>query len=226
MALCWWFCFMFKSFKFWLHGFLLFWNEGRLNEEVVGMLKELGWVQVDYNSFQERWMKNNYDIIEVNKSLFIFCWRFHYSPASKTYKTFFGFLFNKNSKVFTLDGEHNQRHNSQVVYSLDSKIILKLEKWQWMKTCQKLESQMISQAIKWMKAIYRESFFAMADGIMGKVGYVYQASNFYFGKFFDSILHDAKRRKTSLVLRDKCWKKIVGFQTVKNFVGWQRISWK
>jgi len=46
------------------------------------------------------------------------------------------------------------------------------------------ESQMVSQTIKWLKKEYPEKLFlyTMADGIMGKVGYVYQASNAYFGE--------------------------------------------
>ena len=43
-------------------------------------------------------------------------------------------------------------------------------------------SQMISKTIRWMKDNTDCLFlYTLADGIMGKVGYVYQASNFYFG---------------------------------------------
>jgi hypothetical protein len=45
------------------------------------------------------------------------------------------------------------------------------------------ESQMLSATIKWMKKNTNCLFlYTMADGIMGKCGYVYQASNFYFGE--------------------------------------------
>ena len=45
------------------------------------------------------------------------------------------------------------------------------------------ESQMISATIRWMKQNTDCLFlYTMADGIMGKCGYVYQASNFYFGE--------------------------------------------
>ena len=44
-------------------------------------------------------------------------------------------------------------------------------------------SQMISATIRWMKENTDRLFlYTMADGIMGKCGYVYQASNFYFGE--------------------------------------------
>jgi hypothetical protein len=47
------------------------------------------------------------------------------------------------------------------------------------------ESQMLSAVIKWMKKNLPEKKFlyTWADGIVGKVGYVYQGSNFYYGQF-------------------------------------------
>lgn len=47
------------------------------------------------------------------------------------------------------------------------------------------ESQMLSQLVKWLKRNHPEIkiLFTWADGMLGKVGYVYQASNFiYTGK--------------------------------------------
>jgi hypothetical protein len=48
------------------------------------------------------------------------------------------------------------------------------------------ETQMISQLIKWIKKNRPEVLFlyTLADGIMGKCGYVYQAANFYYGGGF------------------------------------------
>ena len=47
------------------------------------------------------------------------------------------------------------------------------------------ESQMISSVVRWMKQNLPEKKFlyTWADGIVGKVGYVYQASNFQYGGF-------------------------------------------
>lgn len=47
------------------------------------------------------------------------------------------------------------------------------------------ESQMISAVIKWMKTNTPEKLFlyTWADGIVGKVGYVYQSANFCYGGF-------------------------------------------
>lgn len=44
-------------------------------------------------------------------------------------------------------------------------------------------SQMVSAAIRWMRKNTDCLFlYTMADGIFGKVGYIYQASNFWFGE--------------------------------------------
>lgn len=50
-------------------------------------------------------------------------------------------------------------------------------------------SQMVSAVIKWIKENTDCKFlYTMADGIMGKCGFVYQASNFYYGeKYFTSV---------------------------------------
>ena len=47
------------------------------------------------------------------------------------------------------------------------------------------ESQMLSAVIKWMKKKLPERLFlyTWADGIVGKVGYVYQSANFLYGGF-------------------------------------------
>ena len=47
------------------------------------------------------------------------------------------------------------------------------------------ESQMLAQVVRWMKKNLPEKKFlyTWADGIVGKAGYVYQGSNFYYGQF-------------------------------------------
>ena len=47
------------------------------------------------------------------------------------------------------------------------------------------ESQMLSAVIQWIKKNLPERLFlyTWADGIVGKVGYVYQSANFYYGGF-------------------------------------------
>lgn len=53
-------------------------------------------------------------------------------------------------------------------------------------------SQIISVLIKWLKQNTNYQFlYTLADGIMGKCGYVYQASNFkYLGSFKTSVYRD------------------------------------
>ena len=55
-------------------------------------------------------------------------------------------------------------------------------------------SIVISKLVKWMKENTECKFlYTLADGIMGKAGYVYQASNFvYIGKFKTQVYMDTK----------------------------------
>ena len=55
-------------------------------------------------------------------------------------------------------------------------------------------SQIISTLIKWIKANTEVLFlYTLADGIMGKCGFVYQASNFkYIGKFKTTVYFDTE----------------------------------
>jgi hypothetical protein len=72
------------------------------------------------------------------------------------------------------------------------------------------ESQMISAAIKWMKVNCPEKLFlyTMADGIMGKCGYVYQAANFYYGGKYTTqvyLMENGEKlhpRSTKEILKD------------------------
>ena len=47
------------------------------------------------------------------------------------------------------------------------------------------ESQMLSQCVKWLKKNHKEVqvLFTWADGMLGKAGYVYQASNFIYAGY-------------------------------------------
>lgn len=55
-------------------------------------------------------------------------------------------------------------------------------------------SKIMSTLVKWLKANTEYNFlYTLADGIMGKCGYVYQASNFkYIGSFKTSVYRDVK----------------------------------
>lgn len=58
-------------------------------------------------------------------------------------------------------------------------------------------SQIMATLVKWIKRHTNYKFlYTLADGIMGKVGYVYQASNFtYIGNFWTSVYMDNKTRE-------------------------------
>lgn len=134
-------------------------------------------------------MKNNYDIFEINKEVATsFVEEYHYSPIMpKLTKHFLGFYLNKELKgILTLGWGTQPKHTIRKLFpSLDSKDYFEIGKMAMDEDMPRnSESQMISQAIKWMKKNLPEKRFlyTMADGIMGKVGYVYQASNFYFGE--------------------------------------------
>jgi hypothetical protein len=57
------------------------------------------------------------------------------------------------------------------------------------------ESQMISSVVRWIKNNLPEKKFlyTWADGIVGKVGYVYQASNFMYGGFIWTDIYISPR---------------------------------
>lgn len=53
------------------------------------------------------------------------------------------------------------------------------------------ESQMLSQHVKWMKINLPEIkvLFTWADGMVGKVGYVYQGSNFIYAGYSGGAMY-------------------------------------
>ena len=136
-------------------------------------------------------MKNNYDILEVNKEVATsFVETFHYSPVMpRLTKHFLGFYLNQELKGILTLGWGTQPLGTirKLFPTLESKDYFEIGKMAMDEDMPRnSESQMISQAIKWMKVNLpeRKFLYTMADGIMGKVGYVYQASNFYFGESF------------------------------------------
>lgn len=52
-------------------------------------------------------------------------------------------------------------------------------------------TQFMSAVIKWIKTNHPQKLFlySMADGIVGRVGYIYQASNFYYGGYFNTPIY-------------------------------------
>lgn len=133
-------------------------------------------------------MKYEYTILEVNRYIATeFVQKFHYSPVMpKLTKHFLGFfLENKLVGILTLGwGTQPRQTINKLFPGLESKDYYEIGKMCFDDALPKnSESQAISLTIKWMKKHCPEKKFlyTMADGIMGKCGYVYQASNFYFG---------------------------------------------
>jgi len=137
-------------------------------------------------------MKFPYKIVPLSKDVAtIFIQKYHYSPVMpRLTKKFLGFsLDDKLVGVLTLGwGTQPLQTINKMFPGLKSKDYYEIGK---MCLIPKLNgtkgagSQMISATIRWMKENTDRLFlYTMADGIMGKCGYVYQASNFYFGEAY------------------------------------------
>ena len=137
-------------------------------------------------------MKFPYKIVPLSKDVAtIFIQKYHYSPVMpRLTKKFLGFsLDDKLVGVLTLGwGTQPRQTINKMFPGLESKDYYEIGKM-----CLSPElngtkgagSQMVSATIRWMKKNTDSLFlYTMADGIMGKCGYVYQASNFYFGEAY------------------------------------------
>ena len=135
--------------------------------------------------------------------------KYHYSPVMPGItKYYLGlFLDNKLKGVLTLGWGTKPRHTFNKMFPevgvLDTddndEFLHDINDWYYEigKMCLSDDlnknkiagSQMVSAVIKWIKENTDCKFlYTMADGIMGKCGFVYQASNFYFGeKYFTSV---------------------------------------
>ena len=133
-------------------------------------------------------MKFNFEVREIHKIIATdFVQKYHYSPVMpKLTKHFLGFFLEDDLKgVLTLGwGTQPRQTINKMFPGLESKDYYEIGKMCMDEEMPKnSESQMISATIKWMRKNTKCLFlYTMADGIMGKCGYVYQASNFYFGE--------------------------------------------
>lgn len=131
-----------------------------------------------------------FDIKEIDKEDALRMIRqYHYSNTlPKLNRHFLGFFLGEELVgVVTLGWGTRPRHTIQRMFpSLDTKDYLEIGRM-----CMKdemprnSESQMLSQLVKWMKKNLPEIkvLFTWADGMVGKVGYVYQASNFIYAGY-------------------------------------------
>ena len=135
-------------------------------------------------------MKLQYTIKEITREETIeMVQKYHYSNMlpriNKHYVGFF--LKDELVGVVTLGWGTRPKHTIQKLFpSLDTKDYYEIGRMCMTEEMQKnSESQMLSQLVKWIKANLPEVkvLFTWADGMLGKCGYVYQASNFIYAGF-------------------------------------------
>lgn len=132
----------------------------------------------------------NLELKEYNKVVCIdFIQKYHYSPVMpKLTKHYLGLFSNKNlAGVLTLGwGTQPLQTINKLFPGMVSKDYYEIGKM-----CihpdmpPNTGSQFVSLVKKWMKQNTEcKMLYTLADGIVGKIGYVYQASNFYYGGHF------------------------------------------
>ncbi len=131
-----------------------------------------------------------FDIKEITKDQALeMIQKYHYSNTlPKLNKHFVGFyLDGELVGVVTLGWGTRPRHTIQRIFpSLDTKDYFEIGRMCMTEEMPRnSESQMISQLVKWLKDNKPEIkiLFTWADGMVGKVGYVYQASNFIYAGY-------------------------------------------
>ena len=135
-----------------------------------------------------------FDIKEISKEEVLkMIQKYHYSNTlPKINKYFLGFFLDKELVgVVTLGWGTRPRHTIQRIFpSLDTKYYLEIGRMCMTEEMPRnSESQMLSQLVKWLKKHLPELkvLFTWADGMVGKVGYVYQASNFIYAGLSDAV---------------------------------------
>lgn len=131
-----------------------------------------------------------YDIKEISREQALdMIQKYHYSNTlPKINKHFVGFfLGGVLVGVVTLGWGTRPKHTIQRIFpSLDTKDYLEIGRMCMLDEMPRnSESQMISQLVKWIKRELPDLkiLFTWADGMVGKVGYVYQASNFIYAGY-------------------------------------------
>ena len=134
-------------------------------------------------------MKYNFQVNEIpKKELVEFVQTYHYSPVfPKLTKHWLGIYDESYNLVgcLTLGWGTQPKQTIQKLFpELDTKDYLEIGKMCMSDEMPRnSETQMLKAVVEWIKQ-YRNDvslLYTMADGIMGKVGYVYQAFNFKYG---------------------------------------------
>ena len=170
--------------------------------------------------------KVDYDLKPLSKELAIdFIQTHHYSPMMpKLTKHYLGcFLDGELVGVLTLGwGTQPRQTINKMFTGLESK-----HYWEIGKMCMtdemptNSESQMIKKAVRWIKDNCPDVLFlyTMADGIMGKCGYVYQASNFLYGGTFYTQVYEINGEK----VHPRATRKLC--EENAKFSGKERVFW-
>lgn len=131
-----------------------------------------------------------YDLKEISKENALeMIQAYHYSNTPpKLNKYFIGFyLAERLVGVVTLGWGTRPLHTIQRIFpSLTTADYLEIGRMCMTEDMPRnSESQMLSHLVKWLKANHPEIkiLFTWADGMVGKVGYVYQASNFIYAGY-------------------------------------------
>lgn len=131
-----------------------------------------------------------FDVREISKTDALeMIQTYHYSNTlPKLNKYFIGFYLDERLVgVVTLGWGTRPRHTIQCIFpSLNTKDYFEIGRMCMTEDMPRnSESQMISQLVKWIKVNCPDVkiLFTWADGMVGKVGYVYQASNFIYAGY-------------------------------------------
>jgi hypothetical protein len=134
-------------------------------------------------------MKTEYKVLDINKTTAVdFIQTFHYSPVMPSItKHYLGFYVDDVLKgVLTLGwGTQPRQTINKMFPGLGTPDYFEIGKMCMHDDMPRnSESQMLAATVRWLKKNKPQVKFlyTMADGIMGKCGYVYQAANFLFGE--------------------------------------------
>jgi len=137
-----------------------------------------------------------FDIREISRAeALAMIQKYHYSNTlPKINKYFLGFfLQDEIVGVVTLGWGTRPKHTIQRIFpSLDTMDYLEIGRMCMTDDMPRnSESQMLSQLVKWIRKNIPDLkvLFTWADGMLGKVGYVYQASNFIYAGYSEGEMY-------------------------------------
>lgn len=138
----------------------------------------------------------NYIIKDIDKETALdMIQKYHYSNTlPRLNKHYLGFFIGEELVgIVTLGYGTRPKHTIQKLFpSLDTKNYLEIGRMCMTEEMPRnSESQMLSQLIKWIKYNLPQIkiLFTWADGMLGKVGYVYQASNFLYAGYSETDMY-------------------------------------